>query len=398
MIKLSTYSEKFRKRYFNKLWDEILSKMSPYAEQFNVYFPESYQVNAFNKTFFSDLLTTSITEIRKKYSSIEGYYNCAFLASLDMKRILRMMDVKSKQERRNIRYSYLNKLKAANVSSILGKWTAEYTKIKNSTLEDVCRNNEKWDNYRLFIAKKYEQNYGFLKNIFCYEMVDSKTKYEIVKDLGMQVCPYCNRQYINSFLDEDEMRTMADIDHFYYKARFPLFALSLYNFVPSCKVCNSLFKLQSNLDIPYPYDEGYGMDARFVLQNDDLEGEEQFDDLNNLFGWNKNGKLRLEFNDDDENIDAIKREAKLFRIEAVYDVHSDFAVQLRYKKKMIETKMLRWIIDSILGNDVSEDEKLEKLELAKYLLYGIDIENINLKTDVLGKLIQDISGMEIPYE
>ena len=136
MIKLSTYSEKFRKRYFNKLWDEILSKMSPYAEQFNVYFPESYQVNAFNKTFFSDLLTTSITEIRKKYSSIEGYYNCAFLASLDMKRILRMMDVKSKQERRNIRYSYLNKLKAANVSSILGKWTAEYTKIKNSTLED----------------------------------------------------------------------------------------------------------------------------------------------------------------------------------------------------------------------------------------------------------------------
>ena len=43
-------------------------------------------------------------------------------------------------------------------------------------------------------------------------------------------------------------RTRADLDHFLAKSKTPIFACSLYNLVPSCKICNSSFKHQQETD------------------------------------------------------------------------------------------------------------------------------------------------------
>lgn len=53
---------------------------------------------------------------------------------------------------------------------------------------------------------------------------------------GLIVCPYCNRNYINSRGDSFS----AEMDHFYNKNDFSIFAVSLYNFIPSCGTCNRL--------------------------------------------------------------------------------------------------------------------------------------------------------------
>lgn len=54
-------------------------------------------------------------------------------------------------------------------------------------------------------------------------------------------------------------KTTAHLDHFYPKSDYPFLALSLYNFVPSCQICNSrLFKGNKDTLVSiYPYEEGF---------------------------------------------------------------------------------------------------------------------------------------------
>jgi len=61
-----------------------------------------------------------------------------------------------------------------------------------------------------------------------------KLNTKLIVESGVLVCPYCNRNYINV---RDE-RMGGQLDHFYSKSSFPFFAISLYNLVPSCTVCN----------------------------------------------------------------------------------------------------------------------------------------------------------------
>lgn len=137
------------------------------------------------------------------------------------------------------------------------------------------------------------------------------------------------------------------------------------------------------MDIPYVYTHEYGKNATF-----DLRGEFDIMDINDLFGWNDNSEIYLKYNGDNKVIDKIKREAKLFRIEALYTVHKSYANQLRYKKRVLETQMMNWTIDSLLG--IGKKSAIDKTKLVKMILYGVDVDMIDCKNYPLGKLIKDI--------
>ena len=57
---------------------------------------------------------------------------------------------------------------------------------------------------------------------------------KLIADLDISVCPYCNRNFI---YNTDKKRP-SEIDHFHAKSKYPLLAMSFYNLVPACKVCN----------------------------------------------------------------------------------------------------------------------------------------------------------------
>lgn len=71
------------------------------------------------------------------------------------------------------------------------------------------------------------------------------------EQLKIKTCYYCEMSYVNtySYLDPVQgamvMRRQFDVDHFLPKDECPLLALSLFNFVPSCQVCNSRIKLDA---------------------------------------------------------------------------------------------------------------------------------------------------------
>lgn len=75
--------------------------------------------------------------------------------------------------------------------------------------------------------------------------------------LEIRSCYYCEMAYVNTYtlIDKDNgnlvERRQFDLDHFLPKGKCPCVGLSLYNFVPSCQVCNSRIKLDNMPDVEY---------------------------------------------------------------------------------------------------------------------------------------------------
>ena len=67
---------------------------------------------------------------------------------------------------------------------------------------------------------------------------------------NINVCPYCNRNFINPIYKENSVGTdnknqSPDIEHFFPKSIYPFLSLSISNLLPSCAFCN---KIKSDVD------------------------------------------------------------------------------------------------------------------------------------------------------
>ena len=110
---------------------------------------------------------------------------------------------------------------------------------------------------KLNISEEYLPN-----QLFCYKKLQTGNKdwnrHKLLSLIGIEICPYCQRNYISSYEENNDEKTTADLDHFYPKSLYPFLALSLYNFIPSCQICNSRFKGNKDTrDFVYLYEEGF---------------------------------------------------------------------------------------------------------------------------------------------
>lgn len=104
-----------------------------------------------------------------------------------------------------------------------------------------------------------------LGKVFRYDNLSKrKVVYNILKEMNVTVCPYCNRLYIVTL---GKGRVRPQFDHYFPKSRYPYLALSLYNLIPSCNVCNMAkgdMDTQKN-PILYPYEEEFGEEVVFYV-------------------------------------------------------------------------------------------------------------------------------------
>lgn len=126
-----------------------------------------------------------------------------------------------------------------------------------------------------------------MKNVFRYKAMSENKEfvYKFISTLNVQVCPYCNRNYISVVIDEEsedekkKFKTRPPLDHFFNKSKYPFLAVSMRNLVPSCGVCN-LEKHDDDKDILYPYTEGLGDKYSFRIITD--KSIRYFTALNNM--------------------------------------------------------------------------------------------------------------------
>lgn len=114
-----------------------------------------------------------------------------------------------------------------------------------------------------------------IDGIFPYKLFFQKKDHDwfyaatLANELNTPVCPYCNREYINSVrTSKGEKIVGPTFDHFLSQKDYPFLKLSFYNLIPSCTTCNSRLKNQKEFDFDYflyPFEESYETLAEFKL-------------------------------------------------------------------------------------------------------------------------------------
>lgn len=169
--------------------------------------------------------------------------------------------LKSKEDKSNSLKEYLDKLEKIKKEKKDFEIEKKFDKDLIKRLKEMDLPKEYLPN-KLFIYKEYLPN-----KLFHYEKLykGNWNRHELLSLMGIEVCPYCQRNYISNYEDYEEnnkkmktKKTTAHLDHFYPKADYPFLALSLYNFIPSCQVCNSVFKKAKEVQNSiYLYEEGF---------------------------------------------------------------------------------------------------------------------------------------------
>ena len=118
-------------------------------------------------------------------------------------------------------------------------------------IKELIRDNE-YILSRRYILTDFEQYKDIFEDLYKNELSGKdefkKQFFNLFEDLN--VCPYCNRNFINPIYKEnsvgrDNKNQSPDIEHFFPKSIYPFLSLSISNLLPSCAFCN---KIKSDVD------------------------------------------------------------------------------------------------------------------------------------------------------
>jgi len=153
-----------------------------------------------------------------------------------------------------------------------------------------------------------------------YKNWGTRTKYGayyFVKALGLKSCPYCNRNYI-FVVDSENGKLRPEIDHFYPKSIYPFLAMSFYNLIPSCQICNHTKsnKIKENLENPYDVKTN---SYCFTYTPQSIEFSIVEKEKYNL------DSFEIDINGNPDNLE-------IFHLKELYKQHKDIVLELLIKK------------------------------------------------------------------
>lgn len=199
---------------------------------------------------------------------------------------------------------------------------------------------------------------------------------EFVEELQVTVCPYCNRNFVNSTYK----RTMCDLDHFYDKKTYPILAVSFYNLVPVCHACNHAKASKSISYSPH----------NMKFNTDDLLSFDFFITGMDYLSDNKQIGIEIEYSGE------FKSNVKELKLREVYQIHSDIVQECIKKAIMFNPEYMTDLFNTYNGLFESEEE-LYRIVFGNYMeesFYGKRPLS-KLTKDVLSKLLIEIYGFNV---
>lgn len=285
-------------------------------------------------------------------------------------------------------YKYVeNKIKELN----------KYTNITEEVLKEALKIFFKEKSLTQKHYKKIDINKRLKKIelIFNYDLLYNNDeingtewdRHKILTILNVSVCPYCQRSYIGKYIDNSKEKTTADLDHFYSQSEFPFLSVCLYNFIPSCQICNSRMKLDartydkdSNQEIiihPYSSEEFTG---KFIT-------EESI--ISELMGDEAPFKVKIKVSPKNKKVEST---IKTFKLDSIYENnHTKYIVDMLNNVKNKPDSYLSSIAELFIEEKYFNDEKLKQEILNN--LKEIVLEPYKFKVEKgepLGKLTKDI--------
>lgn len=280
----------------------------------------------------------------------------------------------------NVQTGQRNKLEYVKNIRAINKWCLKNISIKGRKYSfpdviqaDYCEIVEianEYNSRQTKIPKEYKR--------FIIETLYKQRfpRQEFVEELQVTVCPYCNRNFVNSTYK----RTMCDLDHFYDKETYPILAVSFHNLVPVCHACNHA---KARKAISYsPHNMNFN--------TDDLLSFDYF--VTGMDYLSDNKQIGIEI----DCTGAFQSNVKELKLREVYQIHSDIVQECIKKAIMFNPEYLTNLFNTYNGLFESEEE-LYRIVFGNYMeesSYGKRPLS-KLTKDILSKLLIDIYGFDM---
>ena len=215
-------------------------------------------------------------------------------------------------------------------------------------------------------------------NYDAYISASQSTSYNIAKKIGINTCTYCNRNYTLSIshLDANTGRennstriSRPQFDHFFSQKDYPLLALSIYNLIPCCNICNSTIKGSKPLSLDlhlHPY-----------IDEDDPT-EKEF-----IFSYELNTLSELSAKTVCKENSKIKNTLEFFKTQEIYNAHSNFELKDLYDLRIKYPDTFLEIIEKNFGGIMTKEE-------AYRMIFGIEINEEDYHKRPFSKFKKDI--------
>lgn len=257
----------------------------------------------------------------------------------------------------------------------------EKIKIKNSI---ILRELDPQDN-------KFKPNdvYKDIVESFNYSAYSKSDKpYMLLEDLGVNVCPYCNRQFVNTFISEDG-KTRATLDHFYSKSEYPYLALSFYNLIPSCYSCNSSLKgripftFNNNVN---PYHSSFENIVCFTINYKKTGNSEKYI----AEFYNHPNFMNIEFKNlvhkSRNDYKRVTRNIKTFKLQELYNLHKDMVIRIIQQDVIYDKAGYAKTIKNKYPKIFNDEDEVLKT------LVGHNNNHLDFNKSPFSRLLRDISN------
>lgn len=253
----------------------------------------------------------------------------------------------------------LYKTRNVKISHCVMAWivmSQELMRDIRSRVKNVC-------NINLHKDKRWETCYALFR--------DKEVNNWIIEIVDNKVCPYCNLSFI---YNRSPKKTTAELDHFYNKSDYPLFALNYYNLIPVCHSCNHI-KSNQDEDIVSPYDNN---------AYNDLMIDYDFIDETKIDYIDLESNIQIIFNGSEQN----KKHIKQLKIDEAYGQVKDYAEELIQKLKIFNNKAARELIQDGIEISISTTE-FEQVYFGRY--------RYEPEKRILGKMTYDFLKKYLKY-
>ena len=213
--------------------------------------------------------------------------------------------------------------KTVTIDAFVNKSVAELKKIDTTIKRDsrfgdfASKESALYKNiYHAFVENGYEKNIK---------------KDRFIEAVGIKVCPYCNRSFIQNVVVGKKSVVKGELDHFLSKEDYPYFAICKYNLVPSCPFCNhgKLNHNMPNLRSPYDLKDANRIKFRMTITGHGFPNIVECAQAITILVDNNGGGLSMQ-----DNIDQ-------FHLKELYQTHTDYAAEIYYIGKLkLNTKYL----------------------------------------------------------
>lgn len=230
-----------------------------------------------------------------------------------------------------------------------------------------------------------------------YENFRNSQAAKLIRKLNIRVCPYCNRNYMELYNEGEIGKTIkyifkGELDHYFQKSKYPHLAISVFNLIPCCKICNHE-KHENDNRVLYPYSNNNEPTCKFTLSM--IKDDDEFDitfnekihecqknDITYIQGMSDNFKINIKPIGSKYN-DLVRNSNQAFKLEKKYNSSKAYVKEL-LRKRYIYTEKYASILSGTFN------EVFKKPEDVKKTIFSNELNEGDYKDRPLSKLTYDI--------